>query len=269
MFTLILAVLTGVVMGALLRFQAGWEWWSSIVIGILCMMPVQITIALIIRSRTKKINNVLQNIIQETQQKIQQRQNQMMRRNSGDAKQMMTVLEKEQHAGFRRCLEACNYFNPLAPWSFYLRQQVNSMRMMFYYQLKDFAEVDRLMPDCMMIDAQSISFKLARMYSNNAKPADIDKFFNKKCKRLKADNAILPYSLYAWILLKQDRVDDAFKLMTTAKTKSSNETILRNWECLANGKPKNFSNKGLDDLWYSLMLETPKMPTARQQVYRG
>ena len=150
-----------------------------------------------------------------------------------------------------------------------MRQQVNSMRMMFYYQLKDFESVDRLMPDCMMIDAQSISFKLARMYSRNTPAADIDKFFNKKCKRLKTDNAILPYSTYAWILLKQDRADEAFKVMTTAKTKSSNETILRNWEFLANGKPKSFSNKGLDDLWYSLMLETPKMPTSRQQVFRG
>lgn len=101
------------------------------------------------------------------------------------------------------------------------------------------------------------------MYKRNEE--GIDKFFNKKAARFKGEQALLPYALYSWILVKQERIDDAIKVLNQAKIKTSdNEVIVKNWEMLVNNKVKHFSNSLLGEQWYSLMLEEPKMP--KQQI---
>ena len=65
--------------------------------------------------------------------------------------------------------------------------------------------------------------------------------------------------------MKQDKTDEAFKVMAEAKKRVENEVIVRNWEALANKKPRSFSNAGLGEMWYALALEEPKMP---KQQYR-
>ena len=93
----------------------------------------------------------------------------------------------------------------------------------------------------------------------------LEKFFRKKGARLRKDACVLPVCLYAWILLKQGRNEEALKVLVDAKKKTSDETLIRNWEALANGRPKQFSNAGLGDMWYALGLEEPKMPRVQQQ----
>ena len=98
------------------------------------------------------------------------------------------------------------------------------------------------------------------------KDPKIDKFFRWKCSRLKADAAVLPFALYSWILVKENRIDDAIKVLNDAKAKTSNETLARNREALQNGKIKQFSNAPLGEIWYALMLEEPKMQKIQQQI---
>ena len=124
-------------------------------------------------------------------------------------------------------------------------------------------EVDALLPKCVFFDPQTVAMKMVRMYRKN--DPGLEKFFRKKGARLRKDACVLPVCLYAWILLKQGRNEEALKVLVDAKKKTSDETLIRNWEALANGRPKQFSNAGLGDMWYALGLEEPKMPRVQQQ----
>lgn len=264
MLTLIFALLAALIVGCAVYFAGGLTLVWSVILGALSMMAVQIVITLLLRRKITSLNNYIQGIMTETQQKLMAKQNHFMRRPTNQ-KAMIAELEREQRSGIQRALEACDAFRPLSKWNFLLTKQINTMRMIFQFQLKNYAEVDQLLPKCLLIDSQSLCIKMVRMYQTHATPEEIDKFFKKKCSRLKSDQAVLPYSLYTWILLKQDRNDDAFKTITEAKAKTSNEVILHNWEHLANGKFKQFSNSGLADSWYALALEEPKMQRVQQQ----
>lgn len=267
MLTLIFAVLAALLAGAVAYYVFGLSISWALVLGFTGMLAVQIIVTLLLRKLTNRVNQRIQEVMLETQKKLQIKQNHFMRHPSNQ-KLMMAQLEKEQAEGIRKALETCDLFDPLCRWNFFLKKQVNTMRMMFHYQLKDYDEVDKLLPYCMFIDNQSISIKMARMYTKEVPQEDIDKFFKKKCKRLRSEQAVLPFSLYTWILLKQNRADDAFKVITDAKNKTDDATIQKNWEFLANGKVKQFSNSGLGEVWYALGLEEMKMPKVQQPVYR-
>jgi len=51
----------------------------------------------------------------------------------------------------------------------------------------------------------------------------------------------------------------------TVKDETENEVLRSNWEHLANGRVRRFSNAGLGEQWYALMLETPKPVKVRQR----
>ena len=265
MYALIIALLSGCIAGGAARLGGLSLTWD-IIIGAAVFLAVTVVISQIIRVKVKKINDVLQQIMQETQHKLMMMQSQFSRRPLGSPKTMLQALEKEQAAGIRRVIDACDAFTPLFRWNFLLDRQINTMKMAFYYQLKDFDKVDELMPKCLFIDPQSVCFKMARMYMRG--DDGIDKLFRKKCSSLKEPACILPYSLYAWILVKQERYDDALKLLVECKKKTDNEVILRNWELLANNKTKSFSNSGLGETWYALGLEEMRMPKPQRVRYR-
>ena len=140
------------------------------------------------------------------------------------------------------------------------------MRMQFYYQLKEFDKVDKLIPKSMYLESTSVAMKMARQYKNNNK--HYKKTFKKKIRKYKSDNAILLYALYSWILVKTGEIDEAIKVLQKGKKVTDNETIARNWENLVNGKIKKFSNAGIGDQWYSLYLEEPKTQKPKQKVMR-
>ncbi|MBO5689690.1 MAG: hypothetical protein J6S73_07135, partial [Lentisphaeria bacterium] len=137
---------------------------------------------------------------------------------------------------------------------------------MLHFQMKEFDEVDALMPKCMFLDVRSVVTKMARMYQK--KEEGIDKFYRKKGARFKGEDLALAASTYAWILVKQDRGNEAMNVLAEAKKKTDNPVVLENWERLANGKYRNFSNAGLGDSWYSLYLETPKIRQERVRQAR-
>ncbi|MBQ6597441.1 MAG: hypothetical protein IJH79_07800, partial [Lentisphaeria bacterium] len=225
MYALIIALLAGAAAGGISRVSGLSITWS-VFIGLAAFLAVTAVISQIIRLKVKKLNDGLQQIMEETRHKIMMMQNQFMRRPLGSQKMMLQALEKEQNAGIRRAIGACDAFVPYYRWSFLLDRQMNTMKMAFYYQLKEFDQVDKLMPKCLFIDPQSVCLKMARMYMRN--DDGIDKLFKKKCRSLKEPACILPYSLYAWILVKRERYEDALKLLVECKKKTDNETIVRN-----------------------------------------
>ena len=268
MLSLILSLLTGCGMFAACYYTGfyeihpAWTW----IFFVLAFLVVQIIASLIVRKLSNRITAVLQGIMQETQRKIMVKQNQFMRRPLSQD-QMIRELEKEQAAGIGQMLKALDLYNPLYLWQPLLKKQVNTMRMMFHYQMKDFDKVDELLKNCILMDAQSISMKMARMYVNKEDDKALDKFYKKKCFRFKGDESALTASVYAWILVKQERIDEAVKALADAKVPSrDNPVVVKNWEMLVNGKIKHFSNAQIGDMWYALHLEKPKMQKVQQQV---
>ena len=262
MLTLLISLITALLVGAV--SYRGLPTSAIVVMMIAVFLIVHLVISLILRMQSKKINAKLQALMLEIQQKIQGMQNRMMHRPMGSPKQMMQILEREQQAGLDRMIEALDLFKPLYPWSFLMKRQVNTMKMAFLFQQKKFDEVDKLIPHCMFFDAQSVSIRLVRMYKNN--DPKLDKFFKSRCRRFKGDNAVLPYAAYSWILVKQNRIDDAIAALTDAHKQTSNEVLEKNRELLLNGKAKQFSNAPLAEAWYALQLEEPKMPRIQQSV---
>lgn len=238
----------------------------TIIFCVIAALAVQIIISLIIRKFSNRITAVLQGIMQETQRKIMVKQNQFMRRPLGQD-QMIKELEKEQAIGIDQMIKALDLYQPLYRWQPMLKKQVNTMRMMFSYQKREFDKVDELMKNCFLMDAQSISMKMARMYVNKEDDKALDKFYKKKCFRFRGNDAVLTASTYAWILVKRERIDDAIKALADVKIRTAdNPVIVKNWEALVNGKIKHFSNSQIGDTWYALHLEKPKMQKVQQQV---
>jgi hypothetical protein len=97
----------------------------------------------------------------------------------------------------------------------------------------------------------------------------VEKCFLKGVRRFKDDKAVIIFGLYSWILVKENRIDDAIKVLLDAKTKAENDTLKQNWNHLVNGSIKRFSNAGLGEQWYALMLETPKQQRIQAQPFGG
>ena len=238
----------------------------GIVSGVLLFIALQVLIGLYTRKRVKKLTNNIQDIILGGQEKLNRKVQFFQQKPQGGMKTMQTILEKDQHVFIREALEATKRLEPLFPWNILLRKQVNTMRMQFYYQLKDFDKTDELIPKAMYVEPMSIAMKMARQYKNNDK--GYKKTFQRKSGKYKSDNAALLYAVYSWMLVKTGEIEEAIKILLKAKKVTDNETIAKNWENLVNGKIKKFSNAGIGDQWYSLYLEEPRNQKPKQKVMR-
>ena len=118
----------------------------------------------------------------------------------------------------------------------------------------------------MLFDQQSLAIKLVRLYKTD--DTLLAKFYKKKCARLKGEACAFVASVYAWILLKQNNVQGAVDVLLAAKNKTDHPVVVENFERLANGKVKQFSNSGFGDIWYSLGLEEVKVKAQKQKMPR-
>lgn len=255
MLTVIISAIIGLIIG-----WASYHEWSmgwAIANGFVMAVVTQLLVGLFIRKKVTKINEKIQNVMVEAQNKINRMAQGFQRRPLGSIKEMQKMLEKEQNESVRKALEVSTEMNKFYKWNFLLERQINTMRMLLYFQLRELEEVDKLMPKCLMMDPRAVAIKIIRMYKKGNE--NFHKVFAKKTKRLKNDDAALLYGLYSWILVKEGQTDKALNVLIEAKKKTSNETIVQNWEHLANGRVKQFSNAGLGDMWYSLYLEDAKI----------
>ena len=114
-----------------------------------------------------------------------------------------------------------------------------------------------------------VAMKIARLQMLDRPIEEIRKVYEKGVRRLKYNQNVLLAACYSWILVKRELVDEAFKVLTEALRNSDNETLRQNHEILMNNRVAHFSNSGLGDMWYSLMLEEPKVRMQRpRSVYR-
>lgn len=258
MITLIIAIFVGAITYISLATYTELHIFWNVFFGLLTVIAIQLLTGLLFRRKVSKVTDEIQQVILSAQEKISRKANMFQQRPAGGVKHMQKLLEKDQHASLRQAIELVDNLKPYYPWTLLLKKQADTMRMQFYYQLGEFGKVDELLPNCLYMEAITVAMKMARQYKNN--DPGIEKTFKSKIKKFKGDSGVLLYSLYAWVLVKQGKKDEAFEVLTKAKEKTDNEVILRNWEMLANDKVKSFSNAGLGDEWYSLRLENVKNP---------
>jgi len=262
MFTLIAALIAGMASGFAAGKVTGSPVWGA-VSGIVVMMIVQIVIGIIIRRKVNKVNMSIQMQMELAKEKIQRKINMMQQRPGMSPKFLQGTVEKDQAAAVHQALELTDNLKRYYIWSPLLRKQINTMKMMFHYQIKEFDKVDELMSGCLFFDPVSQAMRMARMYKKN--DPKLAKFATAKLRTAKGEQGALLFALYSWILVKRDDVKGAIDVLVASKKRCDNEVLNANWERLVNGKVKNFSNAAMGEMWYMLHLEEPKVKTQRMR----
>ncbi len=239
----------------------GW----SIFWGFLAFIVSMSAINWIVRKKIMRIMMEIQEIMTNGQKQIQTKVNKFQSRPTGDPKRLMDEAEKLQKKVLTDALEFTNNLEKFRKWTPLFGRQLNTTRMQFYYQMKDFKKVDDLLPRTLILDPTSASMKLARMYSNKADIAEVEKAFNKAAARLKYNQSALLYALMSWIYVKNGMPEKAHTLLIKGCKSNENETLKRNLDRLANNKIREFSNANFGDEWFALFLEQPKIQYRRQQ----
>ena len=267
MLSIILSLGIGGILGILTFTHTDYSSAWGITVFVLTFIILQILGGLLIRKVVKRRTEDIQKIIEGGQEKLNRKIHLYQQKPIGGVKTMQKILEKEQHVFIKEALESTKRLEPFYYWNILLKKQVNTMRMQFYYQLKQFDKVDNLLPKSMYVDPMSVAMKIARLYKN--KNQKYKKVFYKKVKKFKKnDQNVLLYGMYTWMLVKNGEIEEAIKVLQNGKDKTKNEVLSRNWEALVNDKPKKFSNAGLGDQWYSLYLEEPKAQKPKQRTVR-
>ena len=272
MFTLIISLVVST--GAVVYCESsgasiGW----TITCGIVGFLACQIIIGLLVRKKVNIVNADLQGILMGGQKRINQKIQAFQNKPTGGMKAMQMLLEKEQTQFLERALDFTSNLEPFCKWNLLMPKQIDTMRMQFNYQMKNFDAVDKilakkgLLNGVIMMEPITAAMKMARQHKNKDFAA-LEKSYEKFAKKFKkGGKSVLIYGLYSWSLIKQGELEKAREALYQGKEETQNELLVRNWELLSNDKPKKFSNAALGDEWYSLYLETPAQP--KQQRVRG
>lgn len=244
---------------------------GSVAYGILGFIVSQVLISLLVRKKIKAVNEALQEMMAAGQKRINHKISLFQNKPGGNVSLMQRQMERDQQELFKTALEFTDKLEPFKKWNLLMAKQISTMRLQFFYQLKEFAQADGLLAKGfftgpMLSEPLLVAMKMARQFENkNVQGAE--KTFKRHIRWFRDDSGALLYGVMSWIYVKQKQLDEARQLLVKAKEKMSNEVIDRNWEMLANDRAKSFSNAGFGDQWYGLYLE--KVPTPKQQRVRG
>ena len=269
MVTLITALSVGIGGFAALHWGAdigiGW----SIFFGVLAFGVFQAAAGILLQRRVKADMARVQAILTDGQKRLQQKMQRWQMRPPGSMQAAQREVFADTKAFVKEALSATSALEKYRLWVPMMDRQIATARLQLSWMIKDFKTVDALMPKALLVDPVMCCIKMARMQMLDAAVADIRKVYVKGVRRVRYNGNVLLAATMSWIELARGDADAAFKTLTEALKKSDNETLRRNHECLMNNRPAHFSNSGIGDQWYFLLLEEPRMRTARQRsVYR-
>ncbi len=239
----------------------GWSIFAGVFGFLLCSFLVN-------RFFTKKLQAVYESV-QKTRETAQLEANKLITRaqstgKGGSPKMIQKKVQKLMDQANRDSLVILDQAQPLYRWALLAKRQVTSYKMQFNYFLKNYKEVDRLMPAALIWDPVAMAMKMAREYVNDS--PDLEKTYKKGARKFKGEKGLLVHSTYIWIQVKRKEFGRAQEIITQVKEKVENEGLERNWQALANNRPNQYSNSFLGDEWYALDLEQPKV---KQKVSKG
>lgn len=236
----------------------------AVVFAVLGYIVVQIIISLILRKKMNQINENLQHVMLETQKAMERKQQMFIRQQNTNQTMIRMQMEAGQKKGIEDALLVVEQFQPLCKWNIMMKKQIASMKVAFNFQIKNWEEVDKYLSHCSFLDPQTFCMKLVRMYKK--KEEGMDKFYKKRTTLFRKDSIVLPAATYSWILLKQNKKEEALKVLVEALKKTENAILVKNRDAIINGKLKQFSNADLAESWYVLGLEEIKPQQIRQRV---
>ena len=269
MITLTIAIAVGLGGFAASYFGAdiGMGW--SIFLGIVSFGVFQAVAGVIIQKRVKADMSRVQEILVGGQKKLQAKMQAWQFRPPGSIQAAQKILMDDTKVFVGEALAETEKLSKYRLWVPMMDRQIATAKIQLSWMVKDFKTVDALMPKAICIDPTMSCMKMARMYMLEKPTADIEKVYRKGVRRVRYNGNVLLAATMSWIQLRRNEVDAAFKTLTEALKNSDDETLKRNHESLMNNRPAHFTNSGLGDQWYTLLLEEPKTKMQRpRSVYR-
>lgn len=266
MYTLLIAVLAGIATTAGLVASWGRPILATLA-GLLVFLVVTFLVNLLFRKKIQAIFEAAQKHIVDAQEDIQRQVRMIQAKNLGASKGMQKQLEKAQEESFRQAIAALDDATPYQRWNFLVAKQANTLRARLFYQMRDFENADRCFADILPLrilpDPLIAAMRLVRLWKQGKKD-EMASYFKKAVKAFKDEKSALLYATYSWILVKENRIDEAIVLLDEGKEKAENDTLRQNWDHLVNGRNRRFSNAAFGEQWYALLLEEPKQARVRQ-----
>ena len=230
-----------------------------------------IVIGFLVRKKMSYAQGLLQDSMQTAQKRMQWKVQQFQSKPGGNVKQLQRQLEADQQAMCKQGLELTQGLEPFRKWSILTGRQMATMRLQFYYQLKNFDKADAILASSgflrgpLMMDPMAVAMRMARCYKNGDF-AGAKNVFKRKIRWFRRDRGTLLYGLMSWIHVQNGEIDQARQILLKAKAATDNDLFAKNWDHLSNDRVKRFSNAGLGEQWYGLYLENP--PAVKQQRIR-
>jgi hypothetical protein len=245
---------------------------TTIFSGLVGFLAPLFLIGFLVRKKATGIQNELQEAMLAGQKRVNRKIQQFQSKPGGNIKFIQRQIEADQKVLITEALTFADRLEPFKKWNVLMGRQIATMRLQFFYQLKNYEQVDALLAAAglfkgpLMMEPMMIAMKMARQYKNkDIKGAE--KTFKRHIKWFRGDRGTLLYGVMSWIFMKTDESEKARQLLSKAKDSTGNQTLATNWEMLSNCKEKSFSNAGLGEEWYGLSLENP--PNPKQQRMRG
>ena len=262
-----IAVASGVFAAFHFVVELGLGW--SITLGVVSFIAFQVLFGMWLRKRVMRDMERVQTILVDGQKKLQAKTQAWQWRPPSSIAAAQKEIFEDTKVFVKAALAQTEVLKKYRLWVPMIDRQMATAQLQLNWMIKNFKRVDELMPKALMMDPTMVAMKLARLQMLDAPTADITKCYEKGVRRFKYNQAVLPAACYTWILVKRGETDAAFKALTAALKNSDNEVLKTNHVHLMNDRPAHFTNSGLGDPWYALMLEEPKVKTQRQRsVYR-
>lgn len=243
----------------------GW----SVFLGLVAFGVFQAAFGFFIQRKVKADMAKVQGILEGGQKRLQQKMQRWQMRPPGSVQAAQKEIFADTKVFVQDALakvEELNRFRLLVPM---MDRQIATAKVQLAWMIKDFKTVDALMPKVLLVDPMMTAIKIARLHMTGGDFKEIEKLYRKGVGRVRYNGNVLLAAEMSWIQVKRGDADGAFKTLTEALKKSDDATLKRNHECLMNNRVGHFSNSGLGDQWYSLLLEEPKVHVQRQRsVYR-
>ena len=233
--------------------------------GVVAFFVIMFIINLLLKKKLEQAFMKVQNHIVQNQETIMRKIQTIGMRATP---RFQEEMEREQARGIREALDMLVTLKPFEKWNFMVKRQVNTLRAQFLFQLKEYDKAYEYFEHSLLMDPMLFAMRMVLYYRRNEEKK-LEKCFYKGTARFKDDKAVILYALYSWILVKQEKIDEAIKLLAEAKTRAESDVLKQNWDYLVNGHVRRFSNSLLGDQWYALGLETPKTTRVQQTGFGG
>ena len=269
MITLVIAIVVagGSFAASYCAADLGMGW--SVFFGVLGFGVFQGVAGYLIQKRVKRDMEKVQRILVNGQKRLQEKMQRWQLRPPGSIQAAQKEIFEDTKVFVKEALAETETLRKYKPWVPMMEKQIATARLQLSWMIKDFKTVDQLMPKAMFLDPTMVAMKMARLYMTDGSMDEIAKIYRKGVRRVRYNGNVLLAATMSWIQVKKGDADGAFKTLTEALKNSDNATLRQNHENLMNNRVAHFSNSGIGDQWYSLMLEEPKVRMQRQRsVYR-